>query len=416
MGKARQGASTNLRLARTGCRSLCACALLALVLLAPLRGHAQSNVRLLLSSGMGVPEHSGFAFGTFSGLTMNAQRQLAFLTTLRSPRTDIPAVVRSSGVSFSVVAFQGLRAPVARAMYDSFSAPSINDAGMLAFTAALRDHEESPTAAVIRMVGPNATAVVTSFDEVPGAPGAKFLEFSAPLIDSQGNILFGARWGGKPGGSGMFRWTPAGLHNLVLPAGLTLSPKDLLVPLFFSHDEAMFGTRGTPAEAALEQFFRAVAIRTFQELTPPPSPEETVQILAPQAGEMPVQMLLVFTEGGNVQTVLLTGDPTQPVLAKHLAGAPDVKPLGRIEGQTTGEQGNIIFAATLADQPNDLALYCYCDSQEVRETTQDEFLPITAVAPGKPILSLASDARKTVAFVVPGLTADVSSIYVAALP
>lgn len=377
---------------------------------------AQSNVRLLLESGWGVPGHSGFVFGPFSGLAMNARREIVFLTAMHSARSDIPAVIRSDGVSFSVVAFQGLRSPVAKTQYDSFSAPSINDAGTIAFTATLHDHEESPTSAVFRSDGQNATAIANNADDVPGMPGTKFQEFSAPLINSQGNILFAARWEGKRPGTGLFLWSPTGLQALDLPSGLKIPHKELLVPIFFSHDEAMFVIRGTPQDVAIEQFFRAVAVRTLQETTPPPDPAASAQILPPAPGEKPIQMVLVLAEAGNIQTVLLPGDPTQPVMIKHAAGSPEVKSLGRMEGQTTGDRGNIIFAATLADQANDLALYCLCQEQLIRETTPEEFQPITLAAPGKPILSLASDSQQTVAFIAPGAAGDASAIYVATVP
>ncbi len=231
-------------------------------LLAPLRLAGQSNVRLLLQSGAGVPEHTGFAFGPFSGLAMNTQREIVFLSTLRSARGEIPAVVRSSGVSFSVVAFQGLRSPVPKTQYDSFSAPSINDAGAIVFTAALQDHEESPTSAVIRTDGQNAIAVVTNAEDVPGMPGTKFQEFSAPLINSQGNVLFAARWEGKRPGTGLFVRTSSGLQALELPPGLKLSPKDLLVPIYHMRDDAAFVVRGTPVEMAIDQFFRTATARS----------------------------------------------------------------------------------------------------------------------------------------------------------
>jgi len=81
-------------------------AALSLLLATPSRLPAQSNTRLLLSAGSGVPGHSGIAFGPFSDLAMNDNRQIAFLSSLRSPRNELRAVVVSSGVGFSVVAFR----------------------------------------------------------------------------------------------------------------------------------------------------------------------------------------------------------------------------------------------------------------------------------------------------------------------
>ena len=60
---------------------------------------AQTNTRLLLSSGTEVPGHGGLAFGPFLSLTMNGNQEIIFLTSLRSPRVEMRAVARSSGVS-----------------------------------------------------------------------------------------------------------------------------------------------------------------------------------------------------------------------------------------------------------------------------------------------------------------------------
>jgi hypothetical protein len=377
---------------------------------------AQSNTRLLLAAGSGVPGHAGFSFGPFSNLAMNDNREIVFLSSLRGSRNEMRAVVRSSGVTFSVVAFQGLQAPVLKTSYDSFSAPTLNDAGAICFTAGLKDTEGNPSSAIIRVDETGARALLTSADTLPGIPDAAFLEFSAPLINTKGDILFGARWGGKNPGTGLFLWTPRELRSLEIPAGVSLTPQDLLEPIFFSHDEAALARRGTPSDAALEQFFRAVAIRSFQELKPPPDPAAAVQILAPRAGQAPVQMVLVIMEGESVQTALLAGDPSQPVMAKHVAGAPEVKPLGQIEGQTTSAQGNIIFAATPFDSPGDVGLYCFCAGEVTRLTSTDEFLPIVQAAPGKPILSLAGDSQQTEAFIAPDASEAGSAIYVTSIP
>jgi hypothetical protein len=389
---------------------------LNLLLSLSLRLSAQSNTRLLLAAGSGVPGHAGFSFGPFSNLAMNDNREIVFLSSLRSPRNELRAVVRSSGVSFSVVAFQGLRAPIPKTSYASFSAPSLNDAGVICFAADLKDTEGNPSSAIIRVDGTGARAVVTSADSLPGIPDAAFLEFSAPLINAQGNILFGARWGGKNPGTGLFLWTPRELRRLEFPVGVSPTPKDLFEPIFFSHDEAALVLRGTPSDVALEQFFRAVAIRSFQELPPPPDPAEALQVLAPRAGQAAVQMVLVIMEGENVQTALLPGDPSQPVMARHSGGAPEVKPLGEIEGQTTSAQGNIIFAATPVESPDDVGLYCFCAGQVTRLTSAADFSPIVLSAPGKPILSLVGDSQQTEAFIAPGASESGSAIYVTSIP
>lgn len=374
---------------------------------------AQVNTRLLLTTGTEVPGHGGLAFGPFLSLEMNGNQDIIFLTSLRSPRVEMRAVVRSVGVSFSVVAFQGLLGPFPRTTYDTFSAPSMNDSGVIAFTTTLAsDQTDVPKVVVVRQEGTKLRAIVTNLDAPPGQAGAKFEEFSAPLVTSDGNVLFGARWSGKGGGSGLFLWSPRGLQALSLPGGTQLGPKDLLVPFFFGHDEAGFLRRGVSPEDATEQFFRAIAIQTFQELQPPPDPTRTAELLAARVGVAPVQMLLVYMENGSTQTALLAGDPTKPVMAKQSLSTTALKAVGRIESLTIGPRGNMIFAAAPSDTPNDLALFCNCDSQSDRLTTADDFLPITTAGPGKPIFSLTGDTQQTIAFIAPTISGDNTGIYV----
>jgi hypothetical protein len=374
---------------------------------------AQLNTRLLLTSGTEVPGHGGLAFGPFLSLEMNGNEDIIFLTSLHSPRVDLRAVVRSTGVSFSVVAFQGLLGPFARTTYDTFSTPSMNDSGVMAFTATLvTDQVDVPRLVVVRQEGSKSRAVVTNLDGPPGLAGAKFEEFSAPLVFSDGSVLFGARWAGKGAGSGLFQWSGRGLQALPLPAGLQLGPKELLEPFFFGHDEAAFLRRGNSAEVATEQFFRAIAIQTFQQLQPPPDPTSTAELLAARPGVAPVQMLIVYLENGSMQTALLAGDPTKPVMAKLSLSTTALKPVGKIVSLTIGPRGDMIFAAAPADAPNDLALYCNCDGEENRLTTPEDFLPITVAGPGKPILSLTGDTQQTIAFIAPGASGDNTAIYV----
>jgi len=378
---------------------------------------AQASTRLLLTSGTGVPGHAGFVFGPFSDLSMNGNRDIVFLSSLRSPRNELRAVVHSSGVSFTVVAFQGLVAPVPRTSYDAFSAPSMNDAGVIAFTATLAsEHDDTPKAVVVRQEDSKARALVTNLDAPPGLPEAKFEEFSAPLVTSDGNVLFGARWSGKGAGSGLFLWSPHGLQAVQLPAGMRLPRTDLLEPFFFSHDEAAFLRRGASPATALEQFFRAIAIQTFQELKPPPEPTETMEALAARGGVAALPLLLVFLENGSLQTALLAGDPSKPVQAKQTPGLLPEKPVGRILSLTIGPRGDMIFAAAPAEAPNDLGLYCYCDGLLNRLTSPEDFQPVTQPAPGKPLLSLTGDTQQTTAFIAPTSNGENTAIYVTAIP
>ncbi|MGA3328568.1 MAG: hypothetical protein ABSF45_29310 [Terriglobia bacterium] len=397
-------------------KGLAAGALLVALAGSALPVFAQLNTRLLLTTGTEVPGHGGLAFGPFLSLAMNANEDIIFLTSLRSPRVEMRAVARSTGVSFSVVAFQGLLGPFPRTTYDTFSPPSMNDSGVMAFTATLvTDQADVPKAVVVRQEGSKPKALATNLDAPPGHAEAKFEEFSAPLVTSDGNVLFAARWAGKDAGSGLFLWSPRGLSAVPLPAGLQLGPKELLDPFFFGHDEAAFLRRGVSPDVAIEQFFRAIAIQTFQELQPPPDPSRTAELLAARPDVAPVQMLLVYLENSSIQTALLAGDATKPLMAKRSLTTTPLKPVEKILSLTIGPRGNMIFAAAPTDAPNDLALYCNCDGQANRLTTPDDFLSITSAGPGKPILSLTGDTQQTVAFIAPTTSGDNTAIYVTSI-
>ena len=126
-------------------------------------------------------------------------------------------------------------------------------------------------------------------------------------------------------------------------------------------------------------------------------------------------MLLVYLENGSIQTALLAGDPTKPVMAKRSPSGTPLKPVDKILSLTIGPRGNMIFAAAPTDAPNDLALYCNCDGQANRLTTPEDFLPITSAGPGKPILSLTGDTQQTIAFIAPTNSGDNTAIYVTAI-
>jgi hypothetical protein len=389
---------------------------LVLALGCPAVGSAQSNTRLLLMSGWGTPGHLGFVFGPFSGLAMNGGGDIAFLSSLRGAKLELRAVVRSRGVTFTTVAFEGLSSPVRTAFYESFSAPSLNDSGLIAFTATLKkESEEIPASAVIRWESDVHKVVATAGDSVPGDPGSVFQEFSAPLITSTGNVLFGARTGGKRTGTGLFLWTPRGLRGLAVPSELPLSSTDLLQPVFFYHDEAVFVRRGTRDELFADQFFRALAVKNFQGLNPPPDPAAVAEILPAHVGETPIKMLMVVVDGDQVESAALIGTPAQAVRARQVGASP-AKPVGRILAQAMGARGNPLFLSASANQENDIGLYCYCDGQLVRLTSPEEFVPITHGGKGSRIVSLASDARETTAFIVPGDQEEASAIYVTSVP
>lgn len=382
------------------------------------RAAAQASLRLLLSSGDGVPDHPGFVFGAFSGLAMNARKQVVFLTTLASARTQSPAIVRSSGVTFSVVAFQGLVAPVPGTSFDSFGAPSINDNGVIAFSAALRSTAggEAPTG-IFRVASGEPELVASSGQFAPGGSAA-FLDFSSPAIGSSGAILFGARTAGTPGASGLYLWTPQGLESVPLPTGFTLRPGEMLQPIFESGNESVWAPDDVPVGPANDQLFRALAIRSFQELNPPPDPSSTVQALPPAPNEKPVQLLLVILNENQAETMALQGDPTQPVMAKLGAGPPPELPLAAVQSAVAGALGgSIVIASSSAGHPADVAFYCFCNGEVDRLTAPADFAQVQTRPNHRTIRFLTSDGQHTVAFIAPSLAQPGSNaIFITSLP
>ena len=222
---------------------------------------------------------------------MNDNRQIAFLSSLRSPRNELRAVVMSSGVSFSVVAFQGLQTPIPKTSYDSFSAPSINDAGVICFAAELKDTEGNPSSAIIRVEGSKRQGPGDQHGQPSGNAGRQF-----PGILSAFNQLSGKHSVRSALGREKTRARVCSSGRRANCGGWTFQRvfrRRLKTCSSRSSSATMrrrWRSRGTPGAAAIEQFFRAVAIRSFQEINPAPDPADTVQLLAPRAGQAPVQI------------------------------------------------------------------------------------------------------------------------------
>lgn len=383
----------------------------------PLVARAQVSARMLLSSGSPVPGNPGFFFGNFSSLAMNGRRELTFLSTIQSQRNQRNTIVRSTGVSFSVAVFQGLVSPVPRMLFDSFSAPSLNSSGDLAFSANLVSMDEGspPSSGVFRLSGESIQLLAAAGQNVPGQ-AVPFKQFSAPVIGSSGAVLFGARGSGSNPESGLFLWTAQGISRVDLPAGFVLAPGDLLAPVFQSQDESVWASSNATPASALDQFFRAVAIKDFEQLIPPPDASSTVTVLGPAPAEKPVHLLLVVFDGDKVETAEVEGDPSQPVMGRASSGPPLDLPLAGIEGQAPGAvSGSVVFAATPLAHPNDLAIYCYCGGQAVRESAPEDLSLLTTGSPS--VQSMTSDGQHTVGLIAGSATAQGSnSIYVLSLP
>ena len=165
-------------------------------------------------------EQAAFEAG-IAGLHPEVLRMMGRLKFRTSYGQNQLARTRSRFQNLLVCLSPGFAGAFPRTTYDAFSAPSMNDSGVMAFTATLdTDQANMPKAVVVRQEGSKPRAVVTNLDEPPGQPGAKFEEFSAPLVTSDGSLLFGARWSGKDAGSGLLLWSPRGLQALSTAGGI----------------------------------------------------------------------------------------------------------------------------------------------------------------------------------------------------
>lgn len=377
---------------------------------------SQSNSRLLLTSGSGVPGIPGFTFGPFSGLAMNASGQIAFLSTIQSERNQRNAIIRSEGVSFSVAVFQGLVSPIQGMLFNSFSPPAINASGNIAFTANLTslDNSSPPSSGVFLVSKESVQTVASAGQNVPGASGS-FREFSAPVIASSGAVVFGAQTSGSQVSSGLYLWTSGGIRPVGMPTGFQVPPNGLLVPVFQSEDESVWALKSVAKGAALDQFFRAVALKNFEQLNPPPDMSTTVTVLAPAADEKPVNLLLVVFDGEKAETAEFQGDPTQAVLAKTPAGPALDLPFGQIQGQAPGSvSGTMYFAAAPAAHPDALGFYSYQDGQvNLLDSPQD---PSGNSPAPHSLAAMSSNGKHTLAFIAPGPVPDSNAIYVTSLP
>jgi hypothetical protein len=397
-------------------RGLCA---VLLLWLAARPVAAQVNVRLLLVSGSAVPGHPGFTFGPFQDLAMSGNDQVSFLSTLESPRNNLGAVVRSQGVSFTVVAFEGLISPASHEQYESFSAPSINSAGDVVFRAKLKvEAAGRPTEAIVRVKGSAADLVADNGGGGGSSFGQAFKAFSPPVIGSDGEVLFAARSGGSNPHSGLYLWSGGGMREVALPKDFRLGSSNLLEPIFASHDEAVFVRHGTDLAVAREQFFRAVATKTFQQLDPAPKPSDTVQVLPARPGQKPIEMLLVLLQGNNAETAELSGEPSHAVMAQDPPIASEDVKFSAIQGQAAGRLGgSIIFAGAPSGQADGFGLFCFCGGKVVRLTSQADFGLLLSNLSSKPITSFAGDGQGTVALVAPvGAQPGANAIFVCDTP
>lgn len=273
-------------------------------------------------AGAAAPGTGGGAFAGSVGLLNvhagNATGTVAFVDGVAGGSVAQGVFTSGSGGQ-AAVAVEGDTAPDSGgATYATFSMPSINAAGDVAFVATLSGG--SATSGVfLHATGTPAVAVALQGDAAPGTGGATFSDFGFPIVNANGIVTFLANTTGGAATGGVFVFDGAQVVPLIVegdpaPAvGGTFSGVTSFVPLSDS---------GIGAIAAIVTGgSAAAAIFRWEESTGALAPIVLAGDTAPDAGGATFAAFgfLDVNEDGDVafQTELSTGDK-----GLFFAGAP----------------------------------------------------------------------------------------------
>jgi hypothetical protein len=304
-----------------------------------LRGKAEEGIFLasggrivkLAAIGDAIPEGETIAgFGEQPAAAINAAGAVAFTAQLTGGRATSGVLLAQNG-KLTTIAASGTAA--AGGTLVEFQPPAINDAGDVAFLAALKRGREAGEAILVAHAG-QLTKRAASGDPAPG--GGIFASFGNPALNNKGELAFGAVLEQGPIIGGVFAGGARDLR-LVLAAG-SAAPTGGIFARFSERLE--LNDAGTLAlSAVLRQGGPAAAMFLIEKDTP-----RSVAALgesAPGGGSYAafaswpalsaagdVAFIASIDGGPNGLGVFLVGADG----AKRLATIGDVTPLGRIAG------------------------------------------------------------------------------------
>lgn len=150
------------------------------------------------STGGGV----GAGPGAFRELQVNAAGQALFLNGYRDEHTGalVPAgLFLLSGGEIRAVAVAGQKAPLPGGpTYAAFASPRLSEGGAVVFEATVVGARQKPRVGLFRLRGAETQPVAVAGDPVPWLDGARYQSVSAPAINSAGDVAFSAVIDGPP--------------------------------------------------------------------------------------------------------------------------------------------------------------------------------------------------------------------------
>jgi hypothetical protein len=165
-----------------------------------------------------APGTGGARYASFSPPSINSQGAIAFTAGL-SGGTALRGIFKSEKGVIHPIALEGQPVPgMASAAFWSFGQPSINQSGDLAFVATVRSHDTSQNQGVFFRSGALIQKLADQDSEISGKPESKLEYFYSISLNDKGTVVFQASLttGPLPGGTGIFEVANGIMRALVI--------------------------------------------------------------------------------------------------------------------------------------------------------------------------------------------------------
>src|SRR5262249_30550010 len=146
-------------------------------------------------TGNPVPGTASFRFTGFSQAVVNPSGTIAFHAWFVDPSTKVTGegIFEIKGGQLLPVMMEGQALPDVPGAFGASSDVSINSSGDIVFMAYTSERPQQRFQAIFEQSGDTLRRVVDFATAPPGASGETFSDFSAPLINDQGQIVFRAQ-------------------------------------------------------------------------------------------------------------------------------------------------------------------------------------------------------------------------------
>ena len=176
---------------------------------------------LIAREGQTAPDGNGVLDPLFAGSSINAAGDIAFvadLTGTTGGANDNRAVYRGNGGPLTTIARENQNAPDGNGQFSTFLGPLLNDAGQVAFHGTLRNSAagNADNTGLFIGLGGAVSTLVREGQDIPLGTG-KFGGFSPGALNDAGQLAFHSNLSGVPlneGDRGIFRTAAAGVTQI----------------------------------------------------------------------------------------------------------------------------------------------------------------------------------------------------------